>query len=176
MIPVVWGGVTIDSCQSIIVKPFCLLVYYAYSPIRPIFCCKITNKCENKNKNQIFCHIFLFLKTNSSNLKMKMKIIITFSLGFFFGGGVALGWAFSYMMLYTPSNFFKGLCFKETQHSNSVKMGLVLCGYLVPWYTHKTISKCLSGIFVSKNNLLFIIKVLGIFPLKKNDASTLQSD
>jgi len=102
---------------------------------------------------------------------MKIIIIITFSLGFLGGGKggrVTLGWAFSYMLLYTPSNF-KGLCFKETQHSNSVKMGLVLCGYLLPWYTHKTISKCLSGIFVNKNNLLFIIKVLGIFPLKKND-------
>jgi hypothetical protein len=34
-------------------------VYYAYSPIRPIFCCKFTNKCENKNKNKMFCHLFL---------------------------------------------------------------------------------------------------------------------
>ncbi len=59
-----------------------------YIIIRPIFCCKITNKCENiLFFKKMLSYIPCFFKTNSSNLKMKMKIIITFSLGFFFWRG-----------------------------------------------------------------------------------------
>jgi len=48
-------------------------------------------------------------------------------------GGVReeVGLWVEHLMLYTPINL-QGLVLQGTQHSSGVKMGLVLCGYLLP--------------------------------------------